>query len=344
MKRCPTCSRVYDNVSLRFCFDDGTELVNKVPEAGAPETAIMKGPLEGQSTLHVNPPVQIPPGIPSAPFAPPRSRVWPWLLVGGVLLLIGTTVVIAVGLRVYKHAGSPLVHHLVLQVEADEPNRDAMAKAAVAVIKNRLDGIKISGFEVKPGASGSGQVLVNLPRVENPERVKRIISSWGKLELVHIVSPGSPSPAQTFPSEEDANSYLKSHENVNGRVLLYFGPENGAKKWVIAEVPAVIDGFDVRHATAVLSPGQNDNYEIQFVLKSEGAEHFATWTASHINEYIGVVLNDEVKSIAYIRSQISDQGVITGRFTKEAAEDLALVLNSGALPVPVKFVDEKIDQ
>jgi len=37
MKRCPTWSRVYDDVSLRFCFDDGTELVNKLPEGGAPE-------------------------------------------------------------------------------------------------------------------------------------------------------------------------------------------------------------------------------------------------------------------------------------------------------------------
>ncbi len=59
---------------------------------------------------------------------------------------------------------------------------------------------------------------------------------------------------------------------------------------------------------------------------------------------VAVVLNDEVRSIAYIRSQISDQGVINGRFTKQSAEDLALVLKSGGLPTPVKIVDERVDK
>jgi preprotein translocase subunit SecD len=53
-----------------------------------------------------------------------------------------------------------------------------------------------------------------------------------------------------------------------------------------------------------------------------------------------VVLNGKVKSIAFIRSRIYDQGEISGRFTKEAAEDLALILRSGALPAPVKIVEE----
>ena len=51
-------------------------------------------------------------------------------------------------------------------------------------------------------------------------------------------------------------------------------------------------------------------------------------------------MNDEVKSIAYIKGQIFDQGQITGNFTKQSAEDIAQVLNSGALPVPVKIVEE----
>jgi preprotein translocase subunit SecD len=56
-----------------------------------------------------------------------------------------------------------------------------------------------------------------------------------------------------------------------------------------------------------------------------------------------VVLNDEVKSIAFIKSQIYDQGEITGDFTKQAAEDLALVLKAGALPAAVTLVEERVD-
>jgi len=77
-----------------------------------------------------------------------------------------------------------------------------------------------------------------------------------------------------------------------------------------------------------------------FTLSPSGAEKFAAWTGSHINAYIRVVLNDEVKSIAYIKSQIYDQGEISGRYTKQSAEDLALVLRSGALPARVKVIEE----
>ncbi len=56
---------------------------------------------------------------------------------------------------------------------------------------------------------------------------------------------------------------------------------------------------------------------------------------------MGVVLNDEVKSAAYIKSQIFDQGQISGRFTKTSAEDLALTLKSGALPAKVEYQEER---
>jgi preprotein translocase subunit SecD len=56
---------------------------------------------------------------------------------------------------------------------------------------------------------------------------------------------------------------------------------------------------------------------------------------------MGVVLNDEVRSIAYIQSQIFDSGQISGTFTKESAEDLALTLRSGALPVPIEYQEER---
>ena len=78
-------------------------------------------------------------------------------------------------------------------------------------------------------------------------------------------------------------------------------------------------------------------------MKKAAAQLLATWSGAHINEYLGIALNDEVKSIAYIKSQISDRGVITGRYTKQSANDLALVLNAGALPAPVKIISEKID-
>jgi preprotein translocase subunit SecD len=110
----------------------------------------------------------------------------------------------------------------------------------------------------------------------------------------------------------------------------------------VVEVPPIVTGTDLRNAAAVPAPGGGTTeYQIQFSLKKAGAEKFGAWTGAHINEYMGVVLNDEVKSIAYIKSQIFDQGEISGRFTKQSAEDLAITLRSGALPAPIEYLEER---
>ncbi|HEY0348988.1 MAG TPA: hypothetical protein VGC60_12620, partial [Pyrinomonadaceae bacterium] len=184
------------------------------------------------------------------------------------------------------------------------------------------------------------------PNVEGPERVKQIITTLGRLELVHLISPPSPAPAQTYATKEAANASLNSFgsTSANRRVLPYVEraestntSQNG--RWVVAESPAIIDGSDLRDASAVRS-AYGENYQIVFSLNKTGADKFGNWTGAHINEYLAVVLDDEVRSIAFIKSQISDQGEITGRFTKQSAEDLALVLKAGALPASVKLVEE----
>src|SRR5204862_1911846 len=114
------------------------------------------------------------------------------------------------------------------------------------------------------------------------------------------------------------------------------------KQWVVVEVPAVVDGSELRNANAIPTQGgRSEDYEINFALKKAGADKFGAWTGAHINDYMGVVLNDEVKSIAYIKSQIYDQGQISGRFTKDSADDLALTLRSGALPAPIEYLEER---
>ena len=132
----------------------------------------------------------------------------------------------------------------------------------------------------------------------------------------------------------------------NRRVLQYaMRDDKGSmsNKWVVVESPAVVDGSDLRNAVAVKHT-YGDDYDINFTLNKNGATKFGSWTEANINEYLGIVLNDEVKSIAYIRSQIIDEGQISGRFTRQHAEDLALVLKSGALPARVEFVDELVDK
>lgn len=348
MKRCPTCSRVYDNVSLRFCFDDGTELVNKVPDQGPPATAVMPSPENAQPPLQASPPHALPGASPIPPtIAVRKTSLLPWVLgASAVLLLFGAGAIAAFLLRPSQR----LVVHLVLEVAQTPMDRDTAVKQSVNIIESRLDAIGISNYKVKPGEPGTGRILVDLPALPDPERVKKVIGNWGKLELVHVISAPNPAPFQLYDSEYDATVAINESGQLSGnrRVLRYlerdFDPqqEQIANKWVVVEVPPIVDGNSIRNASATSYDGKN--YGVSFTLTSNAAARFGAWTGSHINEYLGVVLNDEVKTIAFIKSQINDQGEITGSFTKQSAEDLALILRAGAFPAPVQFIDEKIDK
>ena len=243
---------------------------------------------------------------------------------------------------------SPLTWQLVLQVGAAGRDRDATTSHTAIVIERRLYGLGVSGFEVQPQGD---RILIKLPNVPDRERLKKIITDRGRLELVAVISPSSPAPVQTYDTKEEAVASLGSTVPANRRVLPYPERDKPAvasqnsgsqtpERWVVVESPAIVDGADLRNAEAVQSPASVEDYQIHFSLKAAGAEKFGPWTGSNINKYIGVVLNDEVKSIAYIKGQIFDQGEITGRFTKQSAEDIAHGLNSGALPAPVRIVEE----
>jgi len=103
----------------------------------------------------------------------------------------------------------------------------------------------------------------------------------------------------------------------------------------------VITGLDMRDASARSSQYGGAAYEIDFSLLPDGARRFADATGKHVGDQLAIVLNNEVKSAPRINSQISDRGQITGNFTKKAAEDLSLILRSGALPAKAVYLEER---
>jgi len=233
---------------------------------------------------------------------------------------------------------------------------DNATQQALNIIESRINALGITEPTLQThGAQSSHQILLQMPGVQDPERVKNILQGESRLELVHVIGPPSPSPATTYTSEAEAIASLGSGGVVppNRKVLPYQerieptanGSQDQAQKpkqWVVVEVPAIIDGSELRNASAIPTQGgRSEDFEINFSLKKAGADKFGAWTGAHINEYMGVVLNGEVKSVAYIKSQIYDQGQITGRFTKTSADDLALTLRSGALPAPIEYLEER---
>jgi len=330
--------------------------VNKLPDTAAAATVVLPAAINPAPTIEVPPPpvASVHQAIPATIAAQPKKRrsLLPWII-GAALLIPFLAGVVAGGWMLFHK--QPLKWHLTLDLDPTVPNRDAAVGQTVKVLETRLNAYGVSNFQVTP--QSNGRLMLDLSNERDPERLKSFITMGGKLDLTHVISPPSPSPVQSYATKEEAISSLNSGGTVpaNRRVLPYAerdetdDPPGGAAdipglyKWVVVEWPAIVDGSDLRTASAV--PGiSGRDYEIQFSLKKVGAEKFGAWTGANIDQYLGVVLNDKVRSIAYIKSQISDSGVISGRFTKESAEDLALVLKSGALPASLKIVDEKVDK
>ena len=229
--------------------------------------------------------------------------------------------------------------------------KNQAVEQALKIIESRINafGVKEPTLQ-RHGAESSGQILLQMPGVDDPERVKKLIGDDAQLSLMKVVSPPSPSAVATYPTEEAAKQSLGGAVPSNRKVLPYTERDDSAatkppnerpKQFVVVESPAVVDGSELRDANAVSRTGNQDDYQISFSLKPAGAAKFGDWTSKNINNYMAVVLNGEVKSVAYIKSRIDDQGEISGRFTKATADDLALTLRSGALPAKLEYQEER---
>ncbi len=245
-----------------------------------------------------------------------------------------------------------------LTSQAQRTLSDQAVDQALKIIDSRINAVGVAEPTLqRHGAQGSHQILLQMPGIQDPERVKQLLVAESKLDLVHVVGPASPQPVQTFNSEAEAVQSLGGTVPANRQVYPYAERDeptssagqaankndpNKPKKWVIVENPPVVDGSELRSADAIANDATGrSGYKISFQLKPSGADKFGQWTGQNINQYMGIVLNGEVKSIAYIKSQITDSGQIDGRFTKESADDLALTLRSGALPAPLQYLEER---
>lgn len=252
----------------------------------------------------------------------------------------------------YSTSGSQMVWTMTGTAErvlADEATNQAMT-----IIDRRINALGVVEPTLQShGAQSAHQILLQMPGVADPERVKNLLKVESRLELVHVIGPPYPAGPATYPTQEAAIQSLGGTVPPNRKVLPYKENKDkgddankdqnpGVTQYVVIEVPGVITGDQLSRASASQSQGGGvKDWEINFTLKRAGAEKFGAWTTANVNNYMGVVLNDEVSSIAFIKGPIYESGQITGDFTQSRAEDLALTLRSGALPAPIEYLEER---
>lgn len=253
-----------------------------------------------------------------------------------VFLLIAGLVPFLTGCKALSRLVDSSGTAFVVQVVTNDPNRADIVNRAIKITESRLNAVGLDG-EVTRSPSGDDRIDVKVYGSHDLNTLRKFLFTTYRLELKPVVSPPNPSPAQTFPSKEKADSTVAAGEEV----LPYPEREGSLPKYVIVNSEAIVTGEHIRSANAVSRTGSDFDYQISFTLNQEGAAKFGDWTAKNINNYLAVVLDDRVQSVAYIKSQISDVGEISGRFTKASAEAVALSLNSGYLPADLKIIEEK---
>jgi preprotein translocase subunit SecD len=207
---------------------------------------------------------------------------------------------------------------------------------AIETIRNRIDQLGVSEPVIQEHGLGQYQILVQLPGVDDPARVKEIMQSTAMLEIRQ--SMGGPYASQEQALQEHGGVLPADVVLMPGRSIGTAAGEEG-QTWYLISRASAVTGRDLR--TADPTRDENGQPAVSFTLTGEGGRRFAAFTGSHVGDNLAVVLDNKVQEVAVIKEQIHDRGVINGRFKEQETKDLAMILRSGALPAGIKYLEER---
>jgi len=248
--------------------------------------------------------------------------------------------------------------HLVL--ELDRAKLDPKLKAedalerAIEIIRNRVDQFGVA--EPSITRQGDRWIVVQLPGVKDPERAKDLIGKTALLEF-HLVDEGniqrdlaSALLEKKMPMQEYAQKFKDGTLTPDLRKLLPVGyrlaEDREGGRYIVIKSSAEMTGATLVDAKVTFGGGQNQlgaGYpSVSIEFNTEGAKLFGLVTEANVNRQLAIVLDDKVQSAPVIRSSIPDgHAVIEGNFAAEDAKLLATVLKAGALPAPVKIIEQR---
>jgi preprotein translocase subunit SecD len=220
--------------------------------------------------------------------------------------------------------------------------QDSTVKQALETIRRRVDALGVSEPNLQIyGGSGreiQDQIIVELPGIDDPERVKALIENTAQLEL-RLVKKEQGGPFSSIESSLQANN----GRIADGYQIIPFRDDRGEggsqlEYLVVNNIP-VITGKHLKSARR--STDSNGAPAVSFFLNAEGADLFSRATEQHVGDRLAIVLDNVASSAPVINERIGAEGIINGRFTAQQAEDLALLLRSGALPASLRVLEER---
>jgi SecD/SecF fusion protein len=247
-----------------------------------------------------------------------------------ILLVIGACLYFTFPLEKRINLGLDLKGgmHLLLKVDTSALTGEAKADAcdrALEVIRNRIDQFGVR--EPTIVKQGEDEIVVQLPGVTDRDRAIDIIGKTAQLEF-KLVSIDSEKLREALDGNIPDGFELKRSKEDGEPLLL--------------EKKASLSGDSLVNAGVRFDQSQFNEPIVTLQFSSEGAQKFADLTAANVGRRLAIVLDGEVQSAPRIKEAIpSGEAVITGRYTVEKAQDMALILRVGALPAPMRIEEER---
>ena len=214
----------------------------------------------------------------------------------------------------------------IVNIKIDDSHKKSIQEAAIKqsleIVRKRID--ESGTKEPLIQRSGNKRILLQLPGVKDPERIKDLLGKTAKLTF-HMVD------------DEDSKSLSANLAPFGKMIVSDF--YNDEIKYLV-EKKSRVGGENLIDAKA--SFDQNEGHAVSFRFDTKGAQKFGKATSENVGKRFAVILDGVVITAPVINSAITGgSGIITGSFTSQEAADLAVLLRAGALPAPLTIVEER---
>jgi preprotein translocase subunit SecD len=220
-------------------------------------------------------------------------------------------------------AGGGLIRLSVPQAAINDRIRQTIEQS-IQIVERRVN--ELGTVEPLIQRQGTDRILVQVPGLQDPTQLKAILGKTAKMEFRMVDTTVSPDQALQGSVPPDSEVLMSSTSPKVPYVV---------KKQVLVSGADLTDaqpGFDQRTGEPIVS----------FRFNSSGSRKFAQATSENVGQPFAIVLDNEVISAPVIREPITGgSGQISGSFTVQAANDLAILLRAGALPAPLTIIEER---
>ena len=200
--------------------------------------------------------------------------------------------------------------------------KNQAVQQSLEIVRKRID--ELGTKEPLIQQQGDDRIVIQLPGVQDPAEIKSLMGKTAKMTF-HLV-------------DEETTPQMAQMGKISPDSMLMTGEETG---YIVLKRAIVVGGESLDDSRQTYD--ENNRPAVSFSFKSAGAKKFGNATRDNVGRRLAIVLDGKVISAPTINSPITGgKGIITGNFTVQAANDLALLLRSGALPAPLLVAEERV--